>query len=153
MVAALLQFNHRATTIAALPTGLFRCFEKTIRLLIAWTLFLPVPFPTTQDTNLRFTTAALSILPTFPIIMVVSRFDPFPAPPRWAVDAVLGGVLLELSIPELLKRNVEQLVDVLQRDAICSAALGRHMLGVSDGELKDPTQAGVAHAMAAFELR
>lgn len=112
-----------------------------------------MPLPATQYANLRFTTTALPIFPTFPIIMVVSRLDPLPAPPRRAVNAVLGRVLLEFAVPELLKRNVEQFVDVLQRDAVSGAALGRHVLGVRDGELKYPAEAGVAHAMAAFELR
>lgn len=155
MVAALLQLNHRATTVAALPTGLLRRFEQAIRLLIVRTLFLPMPLPATQDTHLRLTTAALPVLPTiaFAIIVVVSGLDPLPAPPRRAVNPVLGGVLLELPVPELLEGDVEELVDVLQRDAIHRAALGRHVLGVRDGELEDPSQAGVTHAVAAFELR
>lgn len=155
MVAALLQLNHRATTVAALPTRLLRRFKQAIRLLIVRTLFLPMPFPATQDTHLRLTTAALPVLPTmaFPIIMVVSRLDPLPATPRGAVNPVLGGVLLKLPVPELLKRDVEELVNVLQWYAVRRAALGRHVLGVSDGELEDPTQAGVAHAVAAFKLR
>lgn len=155
MVAALLQLNHRATTVAALPTRLLRRFEQTIRLLIARTLLLPMPLPTTQDTHLRLTTTTLPILPTmaFPIIMVVSGLDPLPAPPRRAVNPVLGGILLELPVPELLEGDVEELVDVLQRDAVRGAALGRHVLGVCDGELEDPAEAGVAHAVAAFELR
>jgi hypothetical protein len=85
--------------------------------------------------------------------MVVSRFDPLTAPLRRAVNAVLGGVLLELPVPELLKRYIEQLIDMLQWDAVRSTTLGRHVLGIRDGELKDTTQTGVAHAMPAFELR
>lgn len=39
-----------------------------------------------------------------------------------------------------------------QRDAVRRAALGRHVRRVDDGELEDAAQAGVAHAVAAFEL-
>ena len=42
---------------------------------------------------------------------------------------------------------------MLERDAVRGAALGRHVLGVRDGELEDPAEAGVAHAVPAFELR
>ena len=109
VVAAFLQLNHRATTVAALPTCFLRRFEQAIRLLIVRTLFLPVPLPATQDTHLRLTTTALPILPSiaFPIIMVVGRLDPLPAPPRRAVNPVLGRVLLELPVPELLEGDVE----------------------------------------------
>lgn len=114
-----------------------------------------MPLPTTQDTNLCLTTTTLPILRTiaFPIVMVVRRLDPLPAPPRRAVNPVLSRVLLELPIPELLEGDVEELVDVLQGDAVRGAALGGHVHRVCDRELEDPAQAGVAHAVTAFELR
>jgi hypothetical protein len=151
VVAALLELDHRAAAVAALPARLLRRLKQAIRLFGARTLLIAVPLPAAERTHLRLAAAALAVLDAV-LGVVVGRLDPLAAAARRAVDAVLGRVLLELAVPLLLEGDVAQLVHVLQGDAVRRAAFGRHVLWIGDGEPEDPPQAGVAHAVAALKL-
>ena len=89
VIATFLQFNHRSTTITALPTGLLCCFEQSIRFLIFRTVFRAMPFAITHTADFGLATTAspnfLSIL-----LLYILRFDPLPTPSAWTIDAILG---------------------------------------------------------------
>ena len=131
MITTLLQLNHSPTVITPLPTSLFRRLKQLIRLLILRTILRPMPFPITQTTHLRLAPSALPILPSI-LLVHIPRLDPLPAPSRGAVDAVLGGELLEFSVPVLLEVDVEELLHVLEGDVVRGAAFRWHVLGIVD---------------------
>lgn len=131
VITALLQLNHSPTIITPLPTSLFRSLQELIRLLILRAILRTMPFPITQTTHLRLTPPALPIFPAV-LFMHIPRLDPLPTPPSGAVDAVLGGELLELPVPVLLEVDVEEFLHVLEWDVVGGAAFGRHVLRIVD---------------------
>lgn len=147
VVATFLELDHSLATMAPLPAQLLRLVEKPAGLLVPRTIPGPVPLAVAGVTDLGIAAATLGKLASVYVAVDVLRFDPFAAAPRRAVDAVLRRVLGILPVPLLLEAGVEKPLDVLQRDMISVTALGRHVLGISDGEPKALFQATVAHPM------
>jgi len=85
--------------------------------------------------------------------MDVSRSDPITATGIGAVDAVFGVVLLILTIPQHFEFQVEQSLDMLQRDMIVAAAARRHVCWVRHGHFEDSSQAIVTHTVTTGQLR
>ncbi|KAG4217696.1 hypothetical protein PC116_g33824 [Phytophthora cactorum] len=64
------------------------------------------------------------------------RSDPSSASLTRAVNTVSSGELVELPVPCPLEIDIEQVLDVLKRDAIRRAASRRHLRRVLDRELE-----------------
>lgn len=84
--------------------------------------------------------------------MNVRRLDPFAAFLRWAVDPVLGVVLLVFAIPQHLELEIEKLLNMLQGYMVISATFRRHHSWVFDRHLKHVFQTVVAHSVSAGQL-
>jgi hypothetical protein len=153
MVATFLQLYHSLAAMAALPTQLFRLLQKRVRFFVLRAVSRAMPFPIARITDLGTTTATLGILAPMDIPVDVLGLDPLTAPSGRAVDAVAGGVLGILSVPLLLEVGVKQPLDMLQRNVVGRAALGRHVLRIPHRQPKAVLQAGVAHSVSAFQPR
>lgn len=75
------------------------------------------------------------------------RLDPLATMARWAVDAVSGGILMELPVPGLFEALVEELVDILERNVLRSAAFWWHVGRIADRHCKDAAQTTMAHSV------
>lgn len=75
--------------------------------------------------------------------------DPGAAAASWTVDSVFGGVFLVFFIPLYFEAQIEELLYVLERNVLWSAAAGRHMGRIVDGHGEYSSEAGVTHAVAA----
>lgn len=111
-----------------------------------------MPFPIAQTANLSLTSRTFpKLLPAFG--MYIGRSYPFSAFPRRTVYSILGRVLLKLPVPEYLELRVKELVNVFQGYMSARAAFRGHMLRIVHRHSKYSSQAGMAHSMAAFQLR
>lgn len=138
VVASFLQLDRRRAVEAALPALLLGDLGEPRRGFILGTFAPGVPAPVAGTADLRTAPLAVPVLAAAAraargIDMDMRGLDPFAAAARRAVDAVFGGVFLILAVPGLLELEVEEAVDVLQRDVVRGTALGRHVLRVGDG--------------------
>ena len=152
MVAALLELNHSLAAVTSLPPAFLRLLQKPVCVLVPGTAPGAMPFSVARIADLGMAAAALGKLASVNIAVDVLGLDPLPATPRRTVDAVPGGKLSVLLVPLLFEARVEQPLDVLQRDVVCRAASGRHVLRISYRQSEALLQARVAHAMAASQL-
>lgn len=95
-----------------------------------------MPLSIAPTTNLRLTSGTLPI-PASLILMYVAWIDPLTTSSRRTIYTVLGRVFEELPVPRLLEVEVEEPVDVLERDVVGGAASRWHVCGVGNGELED----------------
>ena len=155
MVASLLELDHGRTVVAPLPSLLLGDLDEPLGLLVLGTFLAGVPLAVASTAHLGLAPAAFAVLPVSnrPIRVDVGRLDPLAAALGRAVDAVLGRVLLVLSIPQHLELQIEQAINVLQRDVVRGAALWRHVLRVRDRQVEDSFETIIAHDVAAPELR
>lgn len=149
MVATFFQLNHGPTTVASLPASFFSSIEQLVSFLVVGTLLGAMPFSITQTAHSRSTPRTFPNFTAVPLVNM-RRLDPFSALPCRTIYAVLGRVFLEFLIPRLLKLDVKQLINMFERNMICCAAFGWHMLGIRDGHAENSLQAGMAHTMSTF---
>lgn len=151
MIAALLELDHGRTVMTPLPPLSLCNLHKGIGFVILGAFFPAVPLAVTEAADLGLTSAAFAILSaTSGLVKVdIGRLDPFSAAFTGAVDAVLGRVLLIFTVPLHLELDVEQLVDMLERDMISGATTGRHVLRIRDRQHEDTFQAVMTHDVAA----
>jgi hypothetical protein len=102
VVTAFFQFDHSPTAVTSLPTRLLRCFEKSVRLLIFWTILDAVPLPIAKAAYLCLTPTALPIFLTV-LLMYVARLDPFATSSSRTIYTILGRIFRKLCVPVLLK--------------------------------------------------
>ena len=153
MIAALLELDHGAAVEAPLPPFLLRLVDELGGFRVIWAVLRSMHLVVAECADLGLASGAVRILSSLNVAMDVGRLDPFATFRGWAVDAVLGVVLLVLPVPESLELEIEQLVDVLQGDMVVGAASRRHVRWVVDGHIEDAYQAFVAHAMSTSQLR
>lgn len=152
MVASFLEFDHSGTIETTLPTFLFSHFNKylcrwifrtlsgRVHLVVAYAAY-PCPAPLT--------------LPYFATIFEVDmvRFDPFATMTSRAVDTIPSGVLLKFPVPCLFELLVKELVNMLERNVLSSAAFGWHVGRIGNRHCKYAAQAIVAHPMSTCKFR
>lgn len=116
-----------------------------------------MPAAVTLRANFRFASPTLPILPsrmsaTTCIDVDVRGLDPLPTSPLRTIQPVLRSILLILLVPLHLKFEVEEPINMFQRDVLGRlAAPWRHVLRVCEGEGEDAAEAGVAHSVGAGE--
>ena len=108
MIAALFQFYYSLAAVASLPALLFGHFYNAVGLLILGAFALGVEFGIAQYADLGVACAASCVLAAIcGIHLDLGWLDPLATSLCWAVEAVSGSVLLELSVPEHFKLVVE----------------------------------------------
>lgn len=136
VIAALDQFDHMVTIVAALPSLLLRNLMELQRRRIFRTFAASrVPFAIAGAAHFRLAAVAGTVFP--PRVggagggcSDVFGFDPGAAAAGGAVDAVFGGVFLVFAVPAAFEFVVVELVDVFEVDVFCCAAFGGHVLWV-----------------------
>jgi hypothetical protein len=133
MITAFLEFDHSLAFVTSLPSFFFGLLEEFLGLFVSRAFLGAVPFAVAAAADLSLATTTLSALSTVRSAMDVLGLDPFAASPGRTVHSIPGRVLGVFPVPCPLEAVVEQLVDMLERDMVGRAALGRHMLGILDG--------------------
>lgn len=106
VVASFLEFNHRRTVVASLPTFLFCHFHKFFNVGIFGALLRSMHLVIAGTTDLRSTSFTFAHFPAvFKGDMI--GFNPFAAASRRAVSSVPCSKLLKLTIPGLLERLIK----------------------------------------------
>ena len=149
VIAPFFQLHHRPTIVASLPTSLFSCLEKSVRLLILRAILHAMPLAIAKTADLGRTPTAFPILLAI-FSVYISRLDPFATSSGRTIYTILGGVFCKFRVPGLFKLVVKEPFDMFEWYVVGSAAFGGHVLGISDRKLEDTLQAGVAHAMTTF---
>lgn len=154
VVAAFLQLDGGGAVEATLPAFVLGDLDELLRRGVLGAFAACVPFVVAGAADFHIASLAFAVLSasvgaTARINVDVCGFDPRAATPSWAVDTVLGRVLLVLSIPFSLEAVIEELVDVFQVDALFCAARRGHMLWVCRRKGEDAAEAGVTHAVFA----
>ena len=136
VITAFFQLYHISAVEATLPSFFLGLLQDLVGLFISSTGARAVPFviafaayasmAATTSTHL----AAVTVQPN------LVRSDPSSASLTRAVNTVSSGELVELPVPCPLEIDIEQVLDVLKRDAIRRAASRRHLRRVLDGELE-----------------
>ena len=103
MIAALLELDHRAAVEAPLPPFLLRLVDELGGFRVIWAVLRSMHLVVAECADLGLASGAVRILSSLNVAMDVGRLDPFAAFRSWAVDAVLGVVLLVLPVPESLE--------------------------------------------------
>ena len=157
MIAAMDELNGGFAVVAALPAFLFGDLDKFLCCWVFGALLRAVPLVVAETADfclaaLAFAVFSAMISSTARVDVYVCGLDPFAASTSGTVDAVLGHVLLIFLIPRFFKSEVEQLIDTFEGYCVCCAAFRGHMLRIGNGEIENAAEAGVAHAMGAFEL-
>lgn len=153
MIAAFLELDHSLASVAPLPSFLLGLLEEPAGLFVPRALARIVHLGAAPAADLGLASAAFAVLPAIGVAADVLGLDPVAAAPRRAVDPVSGRELGVLLVPRPLEVSIEQLLDVLERDVVGRAALGRHVLRVVDGEPEAPLEARVAHSVSALQPR
>ena len=154
VVAAFLELDGGGAVEAALPAGLLCDLDELLRRGVLGALAARVPFVVAGAADFGLAPLASAVFPAAVGAAAgvdgdVGGFDPGAATLCGAVDAVLGGVLLELSVPFPFEGIVEELFDVFQVDVLFCAAGRGHVLRVRYREVEDAAEAFVAHAVLA----
>ena len=118
MVAALLQLDHIPAVVAALPSLLLRLLQDLVRLFIRRTRAGAVPFIIAFTAYASLTTTTSTHLTTVPVTLDLVGSDPSSTFPAWTVNSVSGGKFVVFVVPGSLEVDIEQMIDVFQRDAI-----------------------------------
>lgn len=111
-----------------------------------------MPFSVTCNTNFRLASPTNAILLAILVFVYILRLYPLATSSSRTVYTVFGSVLRELPIPGFLEGNIEEVVDMMERNMITSAASRWHMLGVCNREFEISFQTGMAHSMATFQF-
>jgi hypothetical protein len=148
MVAPFLELDHGRAIEAALPAFLLRSLNKYLGRRILRTLSSHVHFIVAYDAHTHPASLTFPHLPTV-LDSDMVRFDPFAATTRRAVDAVASSIFLKLSVPGLFEPLIKQLVDMLERNVLRSAAFRWHVGRISDRHCEDASEAVMAHPMCA----
>jgi hypothetical protein len=155
MTTAVLDLHHGFAAVATLPRFPFcHLLDGEQRGVIITRAFrLVMPPGVARGANLGPATATPA-LPARAFEAHILTLQQRTAPPRRTSRGGSASVLLELLIPLLLEAGIEQLVNGFGGDIVISAAARWHVvLRIGEGELEDLAQTGMAHAVAAFELR
>ncbi len=78
--------------------------------------------------------------------------DPFATFLARTIDAVFGVIFLVLAIPVYFEFEIEELVNVFERDVLVCTAFWWHMLRVIYGHFEDALEAVVTHSMGAGQF-
>lgn len=157
VVTALFELDRRGAVETPLPAFFLRDLGEASGCFVLRAVATCVPPSIARATNLCAAAAAFPVFtPTGRsprgVKVDVGGLDPLAAAAGGAIDAILGGVFLILLIPFHLKTEIEELIDMFQRNVVGGAALRRHVLRIGDGEGEDTAQARVAHAVGAGEF-
>lgn len=157
VVASFFEFHSGFTIEATLPAGLFGDLDEFLRGWVFGTFAGGVPFVVAQAADFRLASLTYAkfpsvIGPAALIFVDVIWFDEGTATAGGAVDAVFGSVFQVFAIPILFEFVAEKSLDLGKGYHVCGAALGRHVLWISNGQLEDAAKTVVAHAVVAFEL-
>lgn len=106
VITAFLQLHHGSTVVTPLPTCLFRCFQKSVGLLVLGAIFCAVPSAVAKTTNLCLAPTTFAVFSSV-FFMYISWFDPFTAPTCRTIDPILGRIFLEFQVPLLLEVQIE----------------------------------------------
>jgi hypothetical protein len=153
VVATFFQLDHSITAVASLPSFLLRLLDQLRNLRILWTVCGLVHLVVAKRTYFGLASGTMSNLSALGIAMNVRRLDPLATFWERAVYPIFSVILLILAVPKNLEFEVEQLVDVLKRDVVFSAAAWRHMRWVLDRHIEHSLQAIMTHSVTARELR
>ena len=154
VIAAFLELDGGGAVEAALPAFLLGDLDELLRRGVLGALATRVPFVVAGAADFGLAALAAAILAASVGAAArvdgdVGGFDPGAAALGGAVEAVLGGVFLILSVPFSFEAVVEELFDVFEVDALFCAAGGGHVLRVRCREGENAAEAFVAHAVFA----
>lgn len=136
MVASLFKLDHGRTIEAALPAFLlsdfneylccriFRTLSRSVHLVVAYTAY---PCPASFTFPHLATILKVDMVRFYPLATMTSR----------AVDTVPSSILLEFSVPGLFELLVKELINMLQRNVLGSAAFWWHVSGILDRHCKN----------------
>jgi hypothetical protein len=102
VVASLLQFHHRVTAVAGLPSFLLGMCKQARQLWVVWTVPRFVHSAVARHAHFRATARTLNVLAVL-VGMGTSRLDPFATFGCRTIDPVLSVIFLVLAIPEHLE--------------------------------------------------
>lgn len=119
VIAALFEFHYSLAAVASLPALLFGHLDDSVGLLVLGAFALGVELAVAQYADLGVACAASCVLAAIGgVHLDLGGLDPLAASLCWAVQAVSGCVLLELSVPKDFELVIEQPVGILQGNVL-----------------------------------
>lgn len=148
VVAAFFALDKGAAAVAALPAFLFCLLDQLCDFGVLGTFGRAVHLPVARGTDFSFAPCAEGVLASLDRVHVARSFDPLTAFEVGAVDAVFCIELLVFGVPEFLELDIEDFVNVFERNVLVAAAFRWHVCWVFDGHLEDAFETVLTHAMA-----